>query len=316
MEETKEDKRLSQLKSSRGIVHKMYLYTQTNRRPPFEVLQDVENQVEIDFNFMCNLYGAAVIAAVGLGTNSPVMVTASMLISPLMGPILGSIFGFTVRKWDLMLRGFINEIWAVIHTIFGGFLMGLILSPLAAKGLNWPTDEMSGRGTLRNFVAGLFFALASGVILGVDVSAANGNALVGVAISASLLPPLVNTGMCLAFAAISSGLYPIGDKTDVSGVENDPTRIFHLVADNENHAVEGWPIEYQVDIMLQLEIAGWSFALYMMNYVVIFLVTWIVFKLKRYGPENNLAERHNSWKSASLINLYTAGSLANLGVKA
>ena len=35
-----------------------------------------------------------------------------------------------------------------------------------------------------------------------SVTSGGGNSLVGVAIAASLLPPVVNTGVCLAFAAV------------------------------------------------------------------------------------------------------------------
>lgn len=46
------------------------------------------------------------------------------------------------------------------------------------------------------------FAITSGVVVGTAVTSGGVNSLVGVAISASLLPPLVNCGICLAFAII------------------------------------------------------------------------------------------------------------------
>lgn len=49
------------------------------------------------------------------------------------------------------------------------------------------------RGALRNLVVGAVVALASGAAVALSVLGANQGSLVGVAISASLLPPAVNT---------------------------------------------------------------------------------------------------------------------------
>ena len=272
-------------------------YTMKGRRPPFEVLDEIENSVELDFNFMGNLYGAAGIAGVGLAVNSAVMVVASMLISPLMGPILGVIFGFVIRKYDLFWHSLWGEIKAVLHTVFAGFLMGIFLGLPFAEGLNWPTSEMAGRGTLSNFISGVFFAVASGVILGVNVSTANGNALAGVAISASLLPPLVNTGICLGFAAVADTKYENGDNFSTDLDQNEPPGRFHTTSDDVNYVGVGWQKTYRADVYHFLNIAGMSFALYIMNFVVIFIICLIIFKLKKYGPDELKYHSEDAYKS-------------------
>ena len=50
------------------------------------------------------------IAAVGLVTNSSVTVVASMLVSPLMGPILAVTFGAKIRDLEMVTRGVRNEL--------------------------------------------------------------------------------------------------------------------------------------------------------------------------------------------------------------
>ena len=45
------------------------------------------------FDYILLLLAAGFMAAVGLACNSSVVVVASMLVSPLMGPILGIAFG-------------------------------------------------------------------------------------------------------------------------------------------------------------------------------------------------------------------------------
>ena len=80
-------------------------------------------------------------------------------------------------------------------------VLGLCFA-LQGKKYRFPTAEMAGRGTFDNMLMGVFFALASGMVVGVSVTGGGVNALVGVAISASLLPPIVNSGMMITFGLL------------------------------------------------------------------------------------------------------------------
>jgi len=62
---------------------------------------------------------------------------------------------------------------------------------------------MAGRGTLTGLLIGLCIAIPSGVGVALSVLGNNTSSLVGVAISASLLPPAVNTGLLWAYAFIA-----------------------------------------------------------------------------------------------------------------
>jgi hypothetical protein len=59
----------------------------------------------------------------------------------------------------------------------------------------WPNQEMVARGTMENFLVGLPIAFFSGLGVAVSLLDEQVNSLVGVAISASLLPPAVNAGI-------------------------------------------------------------------------------------------------------------------------
>lgn len=59
---------------------------------------------------------------------------------------------------------------------------------------NWPNPEQLGRCTWQNFYVGLPIAFFSGLGVAVSLLDEQVNSLVGVAISASLLPPAVNAG--------------------------------------------------------------------------------------------------------------------------
>lgn len=59
----------------------------------------------------------------------------------------------------------------------------------------WPTSEMSSRGNLSNFLVALPVAFFSGLGVAVSILDEQTASLVGVAISASLLPPAVDAGL-------------------------------------------------------------------------------------------------------------------------
>ena len=73
------------------------------------------------------------------------------------------------------------------------------MTPLSTGWTNladrWPTPEMVTRATLQNFLVGLPIAFFSGLGVAVSVLDDSTSSLVGVAISASLLPPAVNSGI-------------------------------------------------------------------------------------------------------------------------
>lgn len=142
---------------------------------------------------------AGVISAVGLMTNSPVVTLSAMLISPLMGPILSMSFGLAVGDMVLFRSGLISELRGALAT----FLFGILISLLFGRFFNtlheFPTSEMEGRGEAYGLVSSTIVAIASGVVIGNAVTSSGINSLVGVAISASLLPPIVNSGILLVF---------------------------------------------------------------------------------------------------------------------
>ena len=63
---------------------------------------------------------------------------------------------------------------------------------------DWPTNEMLSRGETMGLVTGICIAIPSGMGVALSILGNNTASLVGVAISASLLPPAVNSGICFA----------------------------------------------------------------------------------------------------------------------
>ena len=67
---------------------------------------------------------------------------------------------------------------------------------------DYPTNEMLSRGEPMGLVTGICIAIPSGMGVALSILGNNTASLVGVAISASLLPPAVNSGICWAHAVL------------------------------------------------------------------------------------------------------------------
>jgi len=149
------------------------------------------------FNYTTLLVIASVIAGVGLGSNSSGTVIASMLVSPLMGPVTAIAYGMSIGDWKMVRIAFSTELLSLMVCIVIGIQIAVCMEPFFAD--EWPSEEMKSRGTWKTFFAGIPIAFFSGLGVAVGLLDSQTNSLVGVAISASLLPPAVNMGMLFTF---------------------------------------------------------------------------------------------------------------------
>uniref|UniRef100_A0A0K8V4S4 Uncharacterized protein MJ1221 n=1 Tax=Bactrocera latifrons TaxID=174628 RepID=A0A0K8V4S4_BACLA len=150
-----------------------------------QIVRDVKQDAAITFDFVILLISATILAAIGLAEDSTIFLAASMLVSPLMGPIIAAIFGTAIKDPTLRTLGLRNEL---IDERYGN-----------GEGL---TAEMLSRSELHSLLVGLFTAIPSGAAAAVAILGGNIGSLVGVAISASLLPPAINAGVLWALALI------------------------------------------------------------------------------------------------------------------
>jgi uncharacterized hydrophobic protein (TIGR00271 family) len=149
----------------------------------------------LTFDFIVLLIVASVVASFGLVESSPLFLAASMLISPLMGPILCATFGMVIKDRKLQYWGLTNELIGILLCIVAGFFFGgiICLIDYGFTDKKTLTPEMLARCNIHTVVVGIFTALFSGAAVAIAVISENFGSLVGVAISASLLPPAVNT---------------------------------------------------------------------------------------------------------------------------
>lgn len=134
---------------------------------------------------------AIFIASLGLNTNSTAVIIGAMLISPLMGPIIGMGLAVGVHDFELMKRSFRNLAVAAGISLLTSCVYFLI-SPV-----NENHSELLARTspTIYDVLIG-FFGGAAGILA---IAAKNkGNVIPGVAIATALMPPLCTAGYGLA----------------------------------------------------------------------------------------------------------------------
>ena len=103
-------------------------YAISDRMPVDEIQELIEEGNHLTFDFLALMTVASLISGAGLVGDNVVFVIASMLVSPLMGPILSMTFGLAVRNHDIVRRGLRNEAWGVCISMLTGFLLGICSS--------------------------------------------------------------------------------------------------------------------------------------------------------------------------------------------
>ncbi len=147
-------------------------------------------------SYWLEIFFSAGIATFGLVESSPAVIIGAMLISPLMGPIMGAGLALAIGDLFLGIKAVLNLVASVAVSIaFSGFLVWLL--PFHSA-----TPEILSRTTPN--LLDLAIALLSGLAGSVVVSRGTGDraaALPGVAIAVALMPPLCVMGFGLGSGA-------------------------------------------------------------------------------------------------------------------
>ncbi len=138
---------------------------------------------------------AIFIASLGLNVNSTAVIIGAMLISPLMGPIIGMGLAVGIDDLDLLRLAGRNYLVATVVAVITATVY-FLLSPLQYAG-----SELLARTSPTLYdVMIAFFGGAAG-ILALCIKE-RGNVLPGVAIATALMPPLCTAGFGLAIGNI------------------------------------------------------------------------------------------------------------------
>lgn len=161
----------------------------TDRDATIEAIKnDIPYKGATAWILVCSIF----VASVGLNANSTAVVIGAMLISPLMGPILGVGMSIALNDIDTLKRSLINLAIMIVLSLLTAFLFFKFF-PLSED-----TSELLGRvkPDIRDVLIAFFGGLA--LIIARTKKGTIASVIFGVAIATALMPPLCTAGYGLA----------------------------------------------------------------------------------------------------------------------
>ncbi|MBK8467506.1 MAG: TIGR00341 family protein [Chloracidobacterium sp.] len=173
------------------------------KEDPETVIQNIDSGVEFTGTNLWILVFAIFIASLGLNVNSTAVVIGAMLVSPLMGPIMGLGMGMAINDLALLRKSLYNYAFALIVGLTTSTIY-FTMSPLRDA-----SSEILSRTSpnIYDVLIALFGGFAG--ILAVS-SKKKANVIPGVAIATALMPPLCTAGYGIAnwnFTYFSGAIY-------------------------------------------------------------------------------------------------------------
>ena len=157
-----------------------------------DMMQGLRRGAELNADFLIMLGLAAAIASMGLIQDSPAVVIGSMLLAPLMTPMIAC--GLAIAQGNKKLGR------RAMASIAVGFLLTLFIS--FAVGIVTPGQEITAQIVARGNpnILDLLIAVTSAAAAAYALARPNiGGAVAGVAIATALVPPLCSAGISLAY---------------------------------------------------------------------------------------------------------------------
>ncbi|MGB5435957.1 MAG: DUF389 domain-containing protein [Maribacter sp.] len=152
------------------------------------IIADIPFKGHTSWILICSIF----IASVGLNANSTAVVIGAMLISPLMGPILGIGLSLAVNDVDTLRRSLKNFAVMVVLSVLTAYLFFAIF-PLRDE-----SSELLARTApdIRDVLIAFFGGLA--LVIARAKKGTIASVIFGVAIATALMPPLCTVGFGLA----------------------------------------------------------------------------------------------------------------------
>ena len=181
-----------------SILHKIinFINLHTGEEDRQKVLENVKSNISFRGSNFWILACAIVVASVGLNVNSTAVVIGAMLISPLMGPIVGAGFGLGIYDFDLLKKALKNLLIATI--------VGLVVSTIYFYLSPFKETQSELLSRTSPNIYDIFIAFFGGLVGVIAITRVEkGNPIPGVAIATALMPPLCTAGYGLAISNYS-----------------------------------------------------------------------------------------------------------------
>ncbi len=195
--------------------------------PQPDISQQMERASALSLSYCLMLALAAVIATLGLISNSPPAIIGAMIIAPLMSPIMSLSYGLVSFDTRLIARSALTVTVGVILVVVIGYIITSVF------GLKIAGSEILGRKSPTLIDLGVALA-AGGAAAFANTRRSILNSIAGVAIAVALVPPLAVSGIGLALgqtATMEPGI-SISEFGDFSGSKNIAAGAFLLFLTN------------------------------------------------------------------------------------
>ena len=167
-----------------------------DKAPQSEVEATITKGVEFKGVNLWVLIFATMIASLGLNVNSAAVIIGAMLVSPIMGPIMGVGFSLAINDFELLKKSLRNLALMFIVAIITSTAY-FFVSPLASN-----SSELLARTVPTTYdVLIAFFGGLAGIIAQTRQDRTS-TVIPGVAIATALIPPLCTAGFGLATGQI------------------------------------------------------------------------------------------------------------------
>jgi len=169
--------------------------------PVWEVVDaTIRANAAYPFSFFLLLVAAGLIAAVGILTNSQILIVAAMVVGPEYNAILGAALGITERNDRPVKRG--------VYALGIGFAAAVMSTWLFSLVIRWtgqaPRDFLVGFRPVSDLISqpnlfSIVVAVIAGIVGVVSILQARASALIGVFISVTTIPAAAAMGLSAAF---------------------------------------------------------------------------------------------------------------------
>ncbi|MGH2945201.1 MAG: DUF389 domain-containing protein [Solirubrobacteraceae bacterium] len=166
-----------------------------------EVEERTDENVELSGVFLIFLVLAALIAAVGILLDSPILIVGAMVVGPEFGPLAGFCVALVQRRPQLAVRSAIALAVGFPLAIAATYAATLVFkgTGIAPETFSQADHQLSNIIASPNFFTA-FVAVCAGAAGMLSLSTAKSGALIGVLISVTTIPAAANIGVAAAYA--------------------------------------------------------------------------------------------------------------------
>lgn len=152
-----------------------------------ELLNAVEKNTHISWNYSLLILLSAIVATVGFLKDSEAVVIGAMVIAPMIGPAIAIAFSAILGDYKMLGKSIVTSLY--------GIVIVLVISVLFGYFFDMGTDTAQYLDRTKVTVIDIFLGIASGAAGALAfLNRLSGN-LVGVMVAVALLPPTVAMGM-------------------------------------------------------------------------------------------------------------------------